>query len=106
MRRKGFETAFEDLSVLGADQLNRPDGSFSVVRVRFEYQDRQYEAFAYGELPLVCGGTANLIIPGSGLNQSLGIATGDQRNYHHGILAALNAGGGEGRGYLHPDQTK
>jgi len=93
MRRKGFETAFEDLLVLGADQLNRPDGSYPVVRVRFKYQDRQYEAFAYGDLPLACGGKANLIIPGSGLNQSLGIATGDQRNYHHGILEALNGGG-------------
>jgi len=28
------------------------------------------------------------------LNQSLGIATGDKANYHHGILDALNAGGG------------
>ena len=67
------------------------------MRVRFEYQDRKHEAFAYGRLPAVCDGNnpASLIVPGSGLNQSLGIATGDKANYHHGILGALNAGGGE-----------
>ena len=93
--REGFETAYEDLQVLAAEQLNRPQGAVPVVRVRFEYQDREHEAFAYGRLPAVCQskGTASLIIPGSGLNQSLGIATGDKSNYHHGILDALNAGG-------------
>jgi len=97
MLRQGFETAYEDLRVLEAEQLNRPQGAMPVVRVRFEYQDREHEAFAYGRLPPVCEGnnSASLIIPGSGLNQSLGIATGDKANYHHGILDALNARGGE-----------
>lgn len=97
MLRQGFETAYEDLQVLAAEQLNQPQGVVPVVRVRFEYQDREHEAFAYGRLPPVCEGnnSASLIIPGSGLNQSLGIATGDKANYHHGILDALNAGGGE-----------
>lgn len=96
MLRQGFATAFEDLQVLKAEQVNRPQGAVPVVGVRFEYQDRELEAFAYGRLPPVCEGNnaASLIIPGSGLNQSLGIATGDKANYHHGILDALNAGGG------------
>ena len=94
--RQGFETAYQVLHVLAAEQLSRPQGAVPVVRVRFEYQDREHEAFAYGRLPGVCDGnnSSSLIIPGSGLNQSLGIATGDKANYHHGILDALNAGGG------------
>jgi len=105
MLRQGFEGAYEDLQVLAAEQLNRPQGAMPVVRVRFEYQDPEYEAFAYGRMPEVCDGknAASLIIPGSGLNQSLGIANGDKANYHHGILDALNAGGG---GDLHSDQTQ
>lgn len=97
MLREGFETAFTDLQVLGADQLNRPEGAVPVVRVRFSYQDRQYEAFAYGRLPAAGDGknSASLVIPGTGLNQSLGLATGDQANYHHGILDALEGRGGE-----------
>lgn len=96
MLRKGFETAYEDLRVLEAERLNRPQDAIPVVRVRFEYQDRELEAFAYGRMPAVyeCKNSATLIIPGSGLNQSLGIATDDKANYHHGILDALNAGGG------------
>jgi hypothetical protein len=102
MLRQGFGTAYEDLQVLAAEQLNRPQGAVPVVRIRFEYQDREHEAFAYGHLPPVCEGTnsASLIIPGNGLNQSLGIATGDKANYHHGILDALSGGG------LHSDQTQ
>lgn len=103
MLRQGFETAYEDLQVLAAEQLNRPQGPLPVVRVRFQYQDRMHEAFAYGRLPAFCeyNNSASLIIPGSGLNQSLGIATGDKANYHHGIFGALNAGGD-----LHSDQTQ
>ena len=65
------------------------------MKVRFSYQSREYESFAYGTLPEACTETvtASLIIPGSGLNQSLGIATGDTANYHNGILNALNDGG-------------
>jgi len=106
MLRQGFETAYEDLRVLEAEQLNRPQGAMPVARVRFEYQDREHEAFAYGRLPAVCEGnnSASLIIPGSGLNQSLGIATVDKASYYHGILDALNAWAGGGD--LHSDQTQ
>jgi hypothetical protein len=92
MQSKGFETAFDNLQVLGAEQLDRPKGSPDVVRVRFAYQEREYEAFAYGRLPEVCddNGYASLIIPGSGLNQSLAISTGEKANTHYGILDALN----------------
>lgn len=38
MLRQGFETAFEDLQVLKAEQVNRPQGALPVVGVRFEYQ--------------------------------------------------------------------
>jgi hypothetical protein len=95
MLREGFETAYEELRVTAVDQLNRPQSAQPVVRVTFEYQGNQHEAFAYGTRPVDCSLTrASLIIPGSGLNQSHGIATGSLENYHYGILNALNAGGG------------
>lgn len=92
MLHQGFETAYENIIVLGVEQLIRPQGAMPVVPVRFEYRGRNYEAFAYGRLPSVCDGNdaVSLIIPGSGFNQSLWIATGDETNYHHGILDALN----------------
>lgn len=95
MLRQGFEAAFENMQVLGADQISRPQGAVPVVRVRFSYQNRPYEAFAYGCLPTKDRhDNASLIIPGSGLNQSLGIATRDKANYHYGIWDALSTQGG------------
>lgn len=96
MHLEGFETSYDDLELVGAGQVSRPAGAQPVVRVVFRYQGRKYEAFAYGTVPTGCAGTgrASLIIPGSGLNQSLGIAKGDPANYHHGILDALDKGGG------------
>lgn len=90
MQRSGFETAYEDIDVIGAEQVSGPEGNQLVVRLRFTYQSREYNAFAYGTLPDNAFNmhTASAIIPGSGLNQSLRIATGHPRNYHHGILAA------------------
>jgi len=95
IRREGFDTAYQNLEVLDAQQLQRPASAQPVVKVRFRYQDSDHESFAYGRLAATCDGrgTASLIIPGSGLNQSLGIATDAPTNYHHGILAALNKGG-------------
>ncbi len=94
IRRDGFETAYENIQLLGADQLQRANGLQPVVRIRFSFLEREYEAFAYGELPDSNSSTrASLVIPGSGLNQSLGIATDDPKNYHHGILDALSEGG-------------
>jgi hypothetical protein len=100
MRREGFETAYRDLELIDAQQMVRPAGAQPVVKVGFRYQGRDHEAFAYGRLPAASDnpGTAALIIPGSGLNQSLGIATGDPANYHHGILDSLY-GGGVNRSY-------
>ena len=95
MQRHGFKTAFESMRILGAEQLPRPQNAEPAVRVQFSYQERQHEAFAYGRLPETCDGSgyASLIIPGSGFNQSLGIAAGDNTNYHHGILDALSVSG-------------
>ena len=95
MLRKGFEASYDNLQVLGAEQLDRPkelqsQSSVSVFNIKIGI-----EAFAYGTITTSCDGTkqASLIIPGSGLNQSLGIATGDKNNYHYGVLQALSAGG-------------
>lgn len=93
MHREGFETAYRDIEILDTQQVLRPVGAQPVVKVRFRFQGNDFAAFAYGHLPAVGDGqdAASLIIPGSGLNQSLGIATGDLSKYH-GILDALNEG--------------
>jgi len=94
MRTNDFEGAYEHIHLLGAERVLRTEPAVPIVRVRFEYHGREYQAFAYGGFPTHDHGTrASLIIPGSGLNQSLGIATGDPANYHFGILDALTAGG-------------
>gem|GEM_PF-1865830 len=91
MRREGFEAAYEDLELIDATQLERAPSLQPVIRVRFRYQKREYEAFAYGRLPQGCpvAGWASLIIPGSLLNQSFAIATNDPSNYHFGILDGI-----------------
>lgn len=96
MKTAGFETAYEELEVVKARQIEINGGKTAVVQLTFNYQGRYYKAYAYGKMPKLCAntGSASLVIPGSGLNQSQGIATGDQGNYHHGILDALNKGGG------------
>ncbi len=91
MHQDGFETAYADLTVIDATQLTREAGSQPVVRVRFHHQGNEHEAFAYGRIPEICPARnwATLIVPGSGVNQSLPIASGDPENYHYGILPAL-----------------
>jgi hypothetical protein len=91
MLRDGFETAYEDLKLLDATQVTRGPSLQPVIRVRFSYQRREYEAFAYGRLPASCpsAGWASLVIPGSGVNQSFAIAAADPSNYHYGILDGI-----------------
>lgn len=90
--REGFENAYQLLEVLDATQLIRQEGEEPIMRVRFRYLEDTYEAFSYGIKPESCheNHIGSLIIPGSGINQSLGIATEDPDNYHYGIMMALN----------------
>ena len=102
---EGYDTAYENLKVVFVDQLIRSQSAQPVVRVQFQYQGNQHEAFAYGVKPKDCSLTrANLIIPGSGLNQSHGIANGSIDNYHYGILDALNPVGGEVFTFIKPNE--
>lgn len=91
VRREQLANAFRDMEVLGAEQLDRASALRPVVCVRYRLADTEYETFAYGSLPGECpsGKWATLVIPGSGLNQSLGITTCDLENYHKGLLESL-----------------
>ena len=106
MERDGFKTAYNTLIILDAEQIPRGPASQPVVRVSFSYQGRVHEAFAYGTLPSGSSGegTASLIIPGSGLNQSLSIAQDDPKNYHHGIMTALKSWGGDIYIFIKPNE--
>jgi hypothetical protein len=93
MRREEFETAYENIQIQRAEQLSRPINSPPVIRVRFTYQNREYDAFAYGKIPQSPSkqDVASLIIPGSGLNQSYSIVARCKNNYQNGILDALDS---------------
>tara|TARA_Y100000588_G_C14267332_1_gene930547 strand:- start:889 stop:3156 length:2268 start_codon:yes stop_codon:yes gene_type:complete len=98
--RDGFETAYDDLELIGAEQVTRPVGMQPVVKVRFQYQDHEHEAFAYGMLPSIDNKSrrASLIIPGSGTGggdicQSYAIAADVPDNYQYGIHSTLNQEG-------------
>lgn len=92
-QRDGFETAYRELKINNVSQVYRPDGKHPVVKVCYSYQSRNHEAFAYGALPKGKLGLASLVIPGSGVNQSLSIANKESANYHYGIMSALNLRG-------------
>ena len=93
MQQNNFENAYQNLKVIDTQQIVRLNGSRPVVKVRFRYQERDYEAFAYGVLPKSCAekktSLASLVIPGSGINQSLGIALNNPSNYHFGIMDSV-----------------
>ena len=88
---EGFENAFDQIEVVGTEQLELPPGSLPVVRVTYSYRQEIREAFSYGDMPHLCDGRlGSLVIPGSGDNQSSAIFTGDPENYHSGILDAVS----------------
>jgi hypothetical protein len=86
----GFEHAYDCIRINGAARVAAPDGSLQAVRVDFIYRDTAYSAWAYGSLPGPCaGGSAGLVIPGSGNNQSSAIINKQADNYHYGVIDAL-----------------
>lgn len=90
---KKLSSSYSDIVVKSWDSLSV--GGRPVVRVDFSFRGREYDAYAYGNLPGQCGtGRASLIIPGTGHNQSTPIYDGDKSNYHDGALQIAQAYGG------------
>jgi hypothetical protein len=89
--------AYGRLAILESSRLLLDEGKTPVLKVRYRLRGRVYEAHAYGQAADPCKGrgTASLIIPGSGTNQSSAIFEGASDNYHHGILEALREDGGD-----------
>lgn len=89
--------AYARLSIVEATRLLLDDGKTPVLRVRYRLRGKLYEAYAYGRVTAPCKGrgTASLVIPGSGLNQSSAIFEGASDNYHYGVLEALGEDGGD-----------
>ena len=95
INQESFDHAYDSITILNSETLYRPREEPQVLKVSFIYQSKQYEVFAYAtklkqKNSPETASTAALIIPGSGINQSLGIALTDQRNYHYGIQEALH----------------
>jgi len=89
--------AYARLSIVETTHLLLDEGKTPVLRVRYRLRGKLFEAHAYGRVTAPCKGrgTASLVIPGSGLNQSSAIFEGASDNYHYGILEALGEGGGD-----------
>jgi len=89
--------AYARLAILESSRLLLDEGKTPVLKVKYRLRGRVYEAHAYGQAADPCKGrgTASLIIPGSGTNQSSAIFEGASDNYHHGILEALREDGGD-----------
>jgi len=90
--RDGFDQAYNKLKIVATHELNSLKTDVPIIAIDFEYQDKDYQAFAYGVLPKHCGrdNVSALIIPGSGHNHSRAIATNDPENYHFGIIDVLH----------------
>jgi hypothetical protein len=88
MKARALEGAYEALSIKEARELRLDAGKTRVLRVRFTLNGQNHEAYAYvlGEGKR----RAALIIPGSSPNQSSAIYRNDPKNYHYGILSALD----------------
>jgi hypothetical protein len=90
MLADGFEHAYDCIRIGGATRVDAPDGSQQAVRVDFSYRGTAHAAWAYGNLPGTCaGGSAALVIPGSGHNQGSAIVSRQPGNYHAGVFDAL-----------------
>ncbi|MCX5829553.1 MAG: hypothetical protein NTV58_16400 [Deltaproteobacteria bacterium] len=88
---KNFNTAYKKLILLSMNSLSFDGGKTKIMQVRFALYGKEYNAYAYWLRNIDCGQgkTAALIIPGSGNNQSHAIYTRDPKNYHEGIIDAL-----------------
>lgn len=97
MECSGFESAYKNIKLVGYEYKKRGSRFLDVLRVNFVYRGKEYEAFAYVTAQDSCHSRdkSTLIIPGSEINQSYGIANGDTTNYHYGILDALKCTGGD-----------
>lgn len=85
-----FWALSEGVQVLGHSMVELESGP-TILQVTFEVDGAVRQAYAYGDL-IPSGAAPNgaaLIIPGSGHNQALSIATSDPRNYHCCMWGAL-----------------
>lgn len=90
MKTDDFEQAYDNIVQLEVKTILLNDGKTSVVKLDFIYYRDTLDTYAYGRIPNFDNAKIGaLIIPGSGHNQSEGIALNDSLNYHYGIMDAL-----------------
>lgn len=84
-----FFEAYDRLHIVDASRLTLDGGATHVLKVTYELAANEYSAYAYDVDPAQSHRAAALVIPGTGLNQSSAIYSGDHSNYQYGILNAL-----------------
>ena len=91
MNSDWYDEIYSKISVNSIIQHYK-DSETPIINIGFTINKKKFNAYAYG-IPLRNCGNANvstaLIIPGSGNNQSKGIYKNDKKNYHFGIIDAL-----------------
>jgi hypothetical protein len=84
-----FDQVYPVIQNIDVTPIKRNPNELPVVKVRFQLNGTEKHAFAYGLFPKRCDkstGKAALIIPGSGLNQSIAIFTGESGNYQKDLF--------------------
>lgn len=87
-----FDRAYTNIQIIEASAIKRMPEELPVISVRFKLNGTEKQAFAYGIYPTRCEkstGKAALIIPGSGVNQSIAIFSGEKNNYQGGLLGVF-----------------
>jgi hypothetical protein len=103
-----FENAFENITLLRTEQLyfKFQGNDMPAIKIYFLYRNKEYITYVYGLRPKKesAKATATLIIPGSGLNQSSAIYSGDSYNYQFGILKAIEQLKGDVYVFVKPNE--
>jgi len=92
VQRNFYPEAYGEIQLRNITQLDIKNNNIPIIKLNFSLKGKNYNAYAYGDIK-ECGNknvSSALIIPGSGNNQSYGIFTNDSKNYHYGILKALD----------------
>ena len=84
-----FFDAYANLKIMGASYRKLNESDNTVLEVSFKLASRTYSAYAYSPKKQARHDRAALIIPGSGLNQSLAIHNNKSSNYQFGINDSL-----------------
>jgi hypothetical protein len=93
MKVDSLNKAYDEIQIQGHEFINLKSRNWKVLKVNFHYQKKDFSAFCYMRNNLILKNlnTYAFIIPGSGLNQSYQIYTGQGYSYQGSILPIFDS---------------